>query len=44
MLEIFNDVPNISCLTEKSKTTLKKFQYCKKKSNKDSKISCKLLK
>ena len=31
MYEIFNDLPNIACLTlKKSKTTLEKLQYCKK--------------
>ena len=44
MLGIFNDVQNIVCLTLKnSKTTLKNFNT-EKKSNRDSNISCKLLK
>ena len=37
MLEISNDVPNIACLTLKNFNT-------GKKSNRDSNISCKLLK
>ena len=44
MLEIFNDMPNIACLTEKFLDYTWKISILKKKSNKDSNISCKLLK
>ena len=43
-MEIFNDVSNIACLTLKILRLHLKISILKKKSNRDSNISCKLLK